>query len=77
VQSTSWSRSSQRRHILYYFTKEGKARWKKTSLDEKDKVAICILCSAKMKAVKVSAEAKKLSKRQLASSGEAAPKKKM
>ena len=45
--------------------------------DEKDNVAFCILCSAKMKADKVSAEAKQLAKRQLASSGKAAPKKKM
>ena len=45
--------------------------------DEKDNVAFCILCSVKMKAVKVSAEAKKLGKRQLASSGKAAPNKKM
>ena len=59
------------------FTKEGKARWKKTSSDEKVNVAICILCSAKMKAIKVSAEAKKLSKHQSASSGKAAPKKEM
>jgi hypothetical protein len=63
------------------FTKEGKARWKKTSLSEKDNVAFCILCSAKMKAVKVSAKAKKLAKladkRQVVSSGKAAPKKKM
>jgi hypothetical protein len=59
------------------FTKEGKARWKKTSSADKDDVAFCILCSAKMKAVKVSIEAKKLAKRQLASSGKAAPKKKM
>ena len=40
------------------FTKEGKARWKKTSSGEKDNVAFCILCSARMKAVKVSVEAK-------------------
>jgi hypothetical protein len=59
------------------FTKEGKARWKKTSSDEKVNVAICILCSAKMKAIKVSAGAKKLSKRQSAGLGKAAPKKKM
>jgi hypothetical protein len=59
------------------FTKEGKARWKKTASSEKDNVAFCILCSAKMKAVKVSVEAKKLAKRQLASSGKAAPKKKI
>jgi hypothetical protein len=59
------------------FTKEGKARWKKISSSEKDNVAFCIICSAKMKAVKVSVEAKKLAKRQLASSGKAAPKKKI
>jgi hypothetical protein len=57
------------------FTKDGKARWKKTSASEKDNVAFCILCLAKMKAVKVSVEAKKLAKRQSASSGKAAPKK--
>ncbi len=59
------------------FTKEGKARWKKTSLGERDNIAFCILCSAKMKADKISIEAKKLAKRQLASLGKAAPKKKM
>ena len=59
------------------FTKERKARWKKTLSDEKVNVAICILCSAKMKAIKVSAGAKKLSKRQSAGLGKAAPKKKM
>ena len=59
------------------FTKEGKSRWRKTSSDERDNVAFCILCSAKMKAVKVSAEAKKLAKRQLGNSGKVAPKKKM
>ena len=59
------------------FTKEGKVRWRKTSLDEKDNVAFCILCLAKMKAVKVSAEAKKLAKRQSGKSGKVAPKKKM
>ena len=59
------------------FTKDGKARWKKTSSSEKDNVAFCILCSAKMKAVKVSVEAKKLAKRQLASLGKAAPKKRL
>jgi len=59
------------------FTKEGKAHRKKTSSDEKDNVAFCILCLAKMKADKVSAEAEQLAKRQLASSGKAAPKKKM
>ncbi len=62
------------------FAKEGKARWKKTLSSEKDNVAFCILCLAKMKAVKVSAEAKKLAKladkRQSASLGKAAPKKK-
>ena len=59
------------------FTKEGKARWEKTLSDEKDNVAICILCSAKVKAIKVSAKAKKLSKRQSAGLGKAALKKKM
>ncbi len=44
------------------FTKEGKAHWKKTLSSEKDNVACCILCLSKMKAVKVSAEAKKLTK---------------
>ena len=39
------------------FTKEGKARWKKTSSADKDDVAFCILCSAKMKAVKILVEA--------------------
>ena len=58
------------------FTKEGKARWSKSLLDEKDNVAYCILCLAKMKAVKVLAEAKKLAKRQSGSSSKQAPKKK-
>jgi len=41
------------------FIKEGKACWKKTSSGEKDNVAFCIICSAsRMKAVKVSVEAK-------------------
>ena len=57
------------------FTKEGKARWKKTSSADKDDVAFCILCSAKMKAVNVSVEANKLAKHQ-ASLGKSAPKKK-
>ena len=61
---------------LQDFTKEGKARWKKTSLDKKDNVAFCIFCLAKMKAVKVLAAANKLAKRQPTSSGKA-PKKKM
>jgi len=51
------------------FTKEGKSRWKKISADEKDNIVICILCSAKVKAIKVSAEAKKLSKHQSTGSG--------
>ena len=59
------------------FTKEGKAHWRKTSSDEKDNDAFCILCSAKMKTVKVSTEAKKLVTRQLGNSGKVAPKKKM
>ena len=59
------------------FTKEGKARWKKTSSADKDDVTFCILCSAKMKVVKVSVEANKLAKRKLASSSKSAPKKKM
>ena len=46
------------------FTKEGKVHWRKTLSDEKDNVAFCFLCLAKMKAVKVLAEAKKLAKRQ-------------
>ena len=58
------------------FTKEGKARWRKTLSDEKDNVAYCILCSAKMKAVKVSTEAKKLAKRQSGSLSKQPPKKK-
>ena len=45
------------------FSKEGKARWRKTLSNEKDNIAFCILCSAKIKAVKVSAEAQKLAKR--------------
>jgi hypothetical protein len=59
------------------FTKEGKARWRKTLSDEKDNVAFCILYSAKMKAVKVSAEAKKLAKCQSGNSGKVVAKKKM
>ena len=45
------------------FSKEGKARCKKTPSSEKDNIAFCILCSGKIKAVKVSAEAQKLAKR--------------
>jgi hypothetical protein len=59
------------------FTKEEKARWRKTSSDEKDNVAFCIFCLAEMKAVKVSAEAKKLAKCQSGNSGKVAPKKKI
>ena len=63
------------------FTKEGRARYKKTSSSEKDNVVFCILCSAKMKAVKVSAKAVKLAKlagkHQSANTGKAAPKKEM
>ena len=51
------------------FTKEGKSHWKKISADEKDNIVICILCLAKVKAIKVSAEAKKLSKHQSTGSG--------
>ena len=51
------------------FTKEGKSSWKKISADEKDNIVICILCSAKVKAIKVTAEAKKLSKHQSTGSG--------
>jgi hypothetical protein len=48
--------------IVQDFTKdkEGKAHWKKTTSSEKDNIAFCILCSAKMKAVKVLAEAVKV-----------------
>jgi hypothetical protein len=45
------------------FTKEGKARWRKTSSSDKDNITFCILCLAKIKAVKVSVEAQKLAKR--------------
>ena len=45
------------------FSKEGKARCRKTPSSEKDNIAFCILCSGKIKAVKVSAEAQKLAKR--------------
>jgi hypothetical protein len=62
---------------VHDFTKEWKARWSKTSSDEKDHVAFCILCLAKIKAFKVSAEAQKLAKRQSSNSGKSAPKKKM
>jgi len=71
---------AQRRLVVYYrtrFHQRGEGALEETSSDEKDNVAFCILCSVKMKAVKVSAEAKKLAKRQLASSGKATPKKKM
>ena len=69
------------KHTLLYitvqdFTKEGKVHWWKTLSDEKDNITFCILCSAKMKAVKVLAEAKKLSKRRSGNSGKVAPKKK-
>ncbi len=46
------------------FSKEGKARWRKTLSNEKDNIVFCILCSAKIKAVKVSAKAQKLAKQE-------------
>ena len=58
------------------FNKEGKVCWNKTLSDEKDNVTFCILCSAKIKGDKVSAEAKRPAKCQSASSSKA-PKKKM
>ena len=54
-------------------TKEGKAHWRKTLWNEKDNVVFCILCLAKIKAVKVLAEAQKLAKRQSGNSGKSAP----
>ena len=71
---------AQRRLVVYYrtrFHQREEGALEETSSDEKDNVAFCILCSVKMKAVKVSAEAKKLSKHQSASLGKAVPKKKM
>ena len=57
------------------FTKEEKVLWKKTLSSEKDNIMFCILCLAKMTAVKLLAEAVKLAKladkRQSASSGKA------
>jgi hypothetical protein len=41
-------------------SKEGKSRWKKTPPSEKNNDVFCILCQAKIKAVKVSASAAKL-----------------
>ncbi len=62
---------------LYITVQDFTKDWKKTSSDEKANVAICILCLAKMKAIKVMAKAKKLSKHQWAGLGKAAPKKKI
>ena len=45
-------------------SKEGKLRWKKTPPSEKNNVVFCILCQAKIKAVKVSASAAKLGEKE-------------
>ena len=69
---------------LYYITvkdltKEGVKRWKKTPVGEKQNVTFCIPCQAKVKAVKVWAQAMKVaekeSKRKSARNGSAAKKK--
>jgi hypothetical protein len=60
-------------------TKEGVKRWKKTPVGEKQNITFCILCQAKVKAVKVLAQAMKVaekgSKRKSAGNGSAAKKK--
>ncbi len=60
-------------------TKEGVKRWKKTPVGEKQNVMFCVLCQAKVKAVKVSAQAMKVaekeSKWKSAGNGSAAKKK--
>ncbi len=62
-----------------YLTKEGVKRWKKTPVGEKQNITFCILCQAKVKAVKVLAQAmkvaKKESKRKSAKNGSATTKK--
>ncbi len=69
---------------IYYITvkdltKEGMMRWKKTPACEKQNVTFCVLCQAKVKAVKVLAQelkfAEKASKRKSAGNGSAAKKK--
>jgi hypothetical protein len=69
---------------LYYITvkdltMEGVKQWKKTPVGEKQNVTFCILCQAKVKAVKVSAQAMKVaekeSKRKSARNSSAAKKK--
>jgi hypothetical protein len=69
---------------LYYITvkdltKEGMMRWKKTPACEKQNVMFCVLCQAKVKAVKMSAQAmnvaEKASKRKSVVNGSAAKKK--
>jgi hypothetical protein len=44
-------------------TKEGMVRWKKTPAGEKQNVTFCILCQAKVKAAKVSAQAMKVAEK--------------
>jgi hypothetical protein len=60
-------------------SKEGMVQWKKTPVGEKQNVTFCILCQAKVKAVKVLAHAMKVadkaSKRKSAGNGSAAKKK--
>jgi hypothetical protein len=69
---------------LYYITvkdltKEGMMQWKKTPACEKQNVTFCVLCQAKVKAVKVLAQAMKVaekaSKCKSAGNGSAAKKK--
>jgi hypothetical protein len=45
-------------------SKEGKLQWKKTPASEKNNVVFCILCQAKIKAVKVSASSAKLAEKE-------------
>jgi hypothetical protein len=45
-------------------TKEGVKRWKKTPVGEKQNVMFCVLCQAKVKAVKVSAQAMKVAEKE-------------
>jgi hypothetical protein len=54
---------------LYYITvkdltKEGVKWWKKTPVGEKQNVTFCVLCQAKVKAVKVLAQAMKVAEKE-------------
>jgi hypothetical protein len=70
---------------LYYIsvkdlTKEGMVRWKKTPAGDKQNFMFCILCQAKVKAVKVLAQAMKVAEKaskHKSASKDNAPKKKL